>query len=710
MKQEFKQSILDALANPNLAGALGRFSVAYRVSRAKAYEGIDFEAVRTQIAEIKSSAASHFDELAETFTRAAEARGAKVFRANSPQAVKDYILRLAQERGVKSIVKSKSMASEEIHLNEHLEKAGIAVRETDLGEWIIQLAHQRPSHMVMPAIHMTKEEVAEVFSETVEPGQMPDIPKLVKFARGKLRPIFLGADMGISGANIAVAETGSLVIITNEGNARLVTTLPRIHVAIVGLEKLIEHFADIEPILTALPRSATAQLLTSYVSIISGPAPNTDGTPKDLHIILMDNRRNEMAHDPHFKPALQCIRCASCLNVCPVFRLVGGHVFGKVYTGGIGTILTAWFGALKESDEIQSLCIQCGNCKEVCPGKIDIPDLILELRRRLAVEQGQPMVQKAIFSVVNNRRVFHTMLRAASLGQKPFARQGFIRHLPLFLSSMTDFRSLPAIAEEPFRDRIKKIKQPKCAEKAAFFGGCLVDFAYPEMGEAVVQVLNKAGIEVTFPEAQTCCGAPARYSGAYEVAAQNGADNIRALLSEDVNYVVSACPTCTVALKQDFIGNLEAVGRTDELPAARRLAEKVVDFSTLVSQLVEQGRLKFKEGIEGVKFTYHDSCHFKRTLHADQTPRKLMQQAGYELVEMQESDMCCGMGGSYTLKLPELSAPILERKLVNIEQAGVPLVLIDCPGCVMQIRGGLDKRGSKIKAEHTAQRLAESLQ
>ena len=306
-------------------------------------------------------------------------------------------------------------------------------------------------------------------------------------------------------------------------------------------------------------------------------------------------------------------------------------------------------------------------------------------------------MQKAIFSVVNNRRLFHTMLRAASIGQKPFAKQGFIRHLPMFLGSMTEFRSLPAIAEVPFRDRIKKIKQPKCSEKAAFFGGCLVDFAYPEMGEAVVKILNKAGIEVVFPEGQTCCGAPARYSGAYEVAAQNGADNIRALLSEDVRYVVSACPTCTVALKQDFIANLLSVGRIGELPAARRLAAKAVDFSTLASQLVEQGRLKFKRGIDATKFTYHDSCHLKRTLRAERAPRKLMQQAGYELVEMQESDMCCGMGGSYTLKLPELSAPILERKLVNIEKTGAPLLLIDCPGCVMQIRGGIDKRGSRSR-------------
>ena len=286
----------------------------------------------------------------------------------------------------------------------------------------------------------------------------------------KLRAKFLNADMGITGANIAVAETGSIVIITNEGNARLVTTLPKIHVAIVGLEKLIEHFADVTPILTALPRSATAQLLTSYVSMISGPVPNTDGTPKELHIILMDNRRNEMSHDPRFKQALQCIRCASCLNVCPVFRLVGGHVFGKIYTGGIGTILTAWFDELKKSDEIQSLCIQCGNCTEVCPGKIDIPRS--DSGTAAAARRG------AGTAAWCRRRSSRSSTTAACstpccgprrLAQKPFAKDGFIRHLPMFLCSMTEFRCLPAIAEMPFRDKFKKIAQPKCAEKSAFY-------------------------------------------------------------------------------------------------------------------------------------------------------------------------------------------------------------------------------------------------
>ncbi|MGD0868640.1 MAG: L-lactate dehydrogenase (quinone) large subunit LdhH [Bryobacteraceae bacterium] len=711
MSAAFKESIHSAVNNANLTGALGRFSEAYRISRAKAYEGIDFEAVRGRIAELKSYAASHFDELAGIFTRNAQARGAIVFRTADPAAVNQYILDLAKANGVRSVVKSKSMASEEIHLNRHLEAAGIAVSETDLGEWIVQLAGERPSHMVMPAIHMTKEQVAEVFSKEVSQRLAADIPALVKLARKELRAKFLDAEMGVSGANIAVAETGSIVIITNEGNARLVTTLPKTHVAIVGVEKLVASFTDILPILTALPRSATAQLLTSYVSIITGPSPNPDGSLKDLHIVLMDNHRSDMSADPMFKEALQCIRCASCLNVCPVFRLVGGHVFGKIYTGGIGTILTAWFDELKTSEDIQGLCIQCGNCVDVCPGKVPIPDMILELRRRLVQQQGSSLKEKAAFSIVNNRRLFHSLLRAASTVQKPFAKDGFIRHLPMFLSDLCEFRSLPAVAGEPFRDRFRKMQQPECKERAAFYAGCLIDFAYPETGEAVVKVLNQAGIQVVFPEEQTCCGAPARFSGAYEVAAGNAAANIDALLQDDVRYVVSACPTCTVALKHDFAKTFESLGMAASLPRAAALAAKVVDFSSLVKKLADEGRLTIPEGRHLAKITYHDSCHLKKSLKVSQAPRDLLQQAGYELTEMFESDMCCGMGGSYSLKLPEISAPILQRKLTNIRKTGAAIAAMDCPGCAMQIRGGIDKarlaQGTPVQVRHTAELLAD---
>ena len=709
MKSDFKESISKAVNNPILTGALGKFSEAYKVNRAKAYEDIDFEALRQNIADRKAYAATHIDLLAASFKINAEAAGAKVYLADSPEKVKEYILKVAKDNNVKTVVKSKSMASEEIHLNKFLEENGMSVRETDLGEWIIQLAGQRPSHMVMPAIHMTKEEVSELFSKAVGERLSTDIPRLVEVARKELRSKFLEADMGISGGNLAVAETGSIVLVTNEGNARMVTTLPKVHVALVGIEKFVEKFEDIVPVLEALPRSATAQLLTSYVSIITGATENTDGSMKDLHIILMDNRRTEMSKDTKFVQAMQCIRCGSCLNVCPIYRLVGGHVFGSVYTGGIGTILTAWFEQLQNSEDIQGLCIQCGNCKDICPGMLDIPDMIMEIRRRLAVEKGQSFVQKAIFTVVNNRKLFHTMLRAASITGKPFTTGAFIRHLPFFLSDLTEGRSLPAIAAEPFRDTFKKIKQPKLKEKAAFYAGCLIDFAYPEMGVSLVKILNKAGIEVIFPEDQTCCGAPARYNGAYEVAANNATDNINALLKEDVDYVVSACPTCTVALDHEFISTFNSLGQTEMLPKAKKLAAKTIDFSTLIKKLVDEGRLTHTQGRKLGSITYHDSCHLKRTLKVSDEPRELLQKVGYELTEMFECDTCCGMGGSYSIKLPEISGPILQRKLTNIKSTGAGIVAMDCPGCVMQIRGGMDQDGAKIKVMHTVELLAEQL-
>jgi Fe-S oxidoreductase len=334
----------------------------------------------------------------------------------------------------------------------------------------------------------------------------------------------------------------------------------------------------------------------------------------------------------------------------------------------------------------------------------------VELRRRVTKEQGLPFLQKAIFSVVNNRRLFHGMLRAAWLAQKPFAKKGFIRHLPMMLSGLTDLRSLPAIAARPLRDTLPELEQPRgLTEKAALYAGCLIDFSYPEIGEKVVKILNRAGIEVVFPQGQTCCGAPARYSGAYEVAARNALDNIDALLGERVDHVVCACPTCTVGLKQHFGEYLEATGQHDQLVRARELADKSVDFSTLVKRLVDQGRLTLKEGVDLGTITYHDSCHYKRTLHASQAPRELLGKAGARLVEMPEADICCGMGGSYSIKMPTLSTPMLERKLKNIALTGAPVTATDCPGCVMQLRGGFDARDDQQHhVHHTVELLADA--
>lgn len=707
---DLKQRIDKALADGRIATALGKFGSAYVVSRAKAYEGIDFEELRDRLVELRGRAAADLDGLAERFAAEARKAGATVVRFDDPQKVKDHIAALCKERGVKRIVKSKSMATEELHLNAHLEAQGIAVSETDLGEWIIQLARQRPSHMVMPAIHLSKEQVATLFSKEVEEELAPDIPALVAVARRELREKFLAADLGITGANIAVAETGTLVTVTNEGNARLVSTLPPVHVAVVGIEKLVERFADIAPILTALPRSATSQLLTSYVTLYTGPSPAPDGKPKELHILLVDNKRSQMAKDPAFSQALRCIRCASCANVCPIFQVVGGHAFGGVYTGGIGAILAAWFEALGSSKDIQSLCIQCGTCVQVCPTRIDIPGLIVELRGRVAKEEKAPFLQRAAFKVVNNRRMFHAVLRAAAKAQRPFAKDGMIRHLPFFLSGMTKDRSLPAVADEPLRDLFPAFAQPSPArDTAAFYAGCLIDFAYPDVGKAVVRTLAAAGVRTAFPEGQTCCGAPARYSGDLEVAAQNARDNIAALEGVGARWIVSACPTCTVALKEDLAATLRARGDEEWAARADRLAAKVRDFSGLVDELVGEGRLAFTGSTASPgQVTYHDSCHLKRKLHAERAPRRLLEGAGARLTEMAESDTCCGMGGSYSLKFPEISRPLLARKLDSVRKTGAPTVATDCPGCVVQLGGGLDRAGDgKVKARHLAELIAD---
>ena len=710
MDKEFKKKISGALDNDVLRGALGRFGDAYVIARAKAYEGYDFEAISENIVRVKSFAASHLDEMLDQFEKEATARGAKVYRASTAEDAKRYVSELAKNKGVKRIVKSKSMVSEEILLNDDLIAQGIDVQETDLGEWIVQLAGQHPSHMVLPAIHMTKEEVADTFTGHLKRPNEPIIAELVKTARVELRKKFLGADMGISGANMAVAETGTLIMLTNEGNGRLTSTLPPIHVFLVGIEKLVPKFEDATHILQALPRSATGQQITSYVSMVTGPTPAyyADGTVKDkeFHIVIIDNGRRKMYNDEKFKKTFQCIRCASCLNVCPAFQLLGGHVYGHIYTGGIGTILTNFVNSEKDAKNPQNLCLQCGKCTEVCPGKLDIPQMILELRNRMGEKDGLPLAQKFALDVVSNRRLFHSMLRIAAVAQKPFTKgQPVIRHLPMFLSGLTEKKSLPAVAKVPFRDVFKKVKQDVKNQKGkiALYAGCLIDFVYPKIGEGVIVALNEKGYEVVFPDGQSCCGAPATYMGDRKNARKCAVMNIEAMEAEKVDYVVTACPTCTHAL----IDSYKELVQDDPalLARAEELSSKSRDFSKLLFDL---GGLP--AGGDGVplKITYHDSCHLKRSMGVFTEPRKILSDiAGVKLIEMKESDRCCGFAGSYSIKFPEISGPILDRKMKNIEETGADVVVVDCPGCLMQISGGLDKKNPKIKVIHTAELLLE---
>jgi iron-sulfur cluster protein len=708
--RQYRERIDQALASPHLQGALHRFADAYATSREAAFAGLDFEAMRSEIAAIKDDVRERREELIAEFTRNAQAAGATVFLAGTAEEANDYILRLAREKGVGLAAKSKSMASEEIHLNKALEKEGIKTVETDLGEWIIQLAGQRPSHMVMPAIHMVKEEVAELFSKVTGKAEPAEIPHLVRLARQQLRQAYLEADMGISGANIAVAETGGIALVTNEGNARLVTTLPRIHVALVGIEKLVPTLEDAAAILRILPRNATAQLLTSYVTWVRGAVPCGEGE-KELHIVLLDNGRSALAESPHCRDALRCIKCGACANVCPVYQTVGGHVFGHIYISAIGIILTAFFHGLDKAAEIVRACIGCRACVAVCPSKIDLESIILHLRETVGEEEGIGAGKALVFKkVLRNRKLFHSLIRAASLLQKPVTRgERTIRHLPLFFSSLTEWRTLPAIAEKPLREIWEKEEQKvdKPRFRAALFAGCLNDFVYPELGTALIRVMNRLGVEVIFPQKQNCCGVPALYSGDRETAVELARQNVEAMLEENPDYVLTTCPTCTLALQRDFVDHL--MDNPVWAQRAERLSAITMDVSRFIVEILG-GSDTFKGLADPEKVTYHDSCHLKRGAGVWREPRELLATSGRELVEMAHSDRCCGFGGSYSFTShPAIARKILEDKVADIEKTGAVCVAMDCPGCMMQIRGGLEKKGVAVRAAHTIELLADTL-
>jgi len=706
--KQYKQRVDKALATPKLQKALHQFGDAYLLARENAFANFDFEELRTAVAEMKNQVLAEREELQAQFIANAEAAGARVYLARTAEDANRYIADLAREKGVKLVVKSKSMASEETHLNQAIETSGARALETDLGEWIIQLAGQRPSHMVMPAIHMFKEEVAELFSKQTGREEPAEIEHLVQVAREQLRQGYLEADMGVSGANMAIAETGGIALVTNEGNARLTTTLPKIHVALVGTEKLVPTLEDAAKVLQVLPRNATGQQLTSYVTWSRGAVPCGE-EQKELHIGLLDNGRSALAESDKCRDALRCIPCGACANVCPVYQTVGGHVFGHIYIGAIGIILTAFFHGLDNAAEIVRACIGCRACVSVCPSKIDLEDIILQLREVIGDEEGIGAGKSLVFrKVLRNRALFHTLLRTASKLQKPVTRgERTIRHLPLFFNSLTEWRSLPAIADKPLRDSFADIPQPleKPKYTVAFFAGCLNDFVYPEMGESLVKVLNRLGVRVTFPKKQNCCGVPALYSGDKETATELAKQNVEALLADAPDFVVTTCPTCTMALQRDFVEQL----KDNPVWAARaeELAEKTIDVARLIHEHLDA---KAVLGEVAEKVTYHDSCHLKRGAGVWQEPRALLEQSGRELLEMAHADRCCGFGGSYSFSShPEIARKILEDKLADIEQSGASCVAMDCPGCLLQIAGGLDAKGSQVRAKHTIELLAESL-
>lgn len=717
MSRTMSKQVSRALSDKDLQTALSRLMSLMKIGRQIAFAGVDFDALSTQIREVKERAIANLPHLVEEFKKQATKAGAIVYEAKNANEANSYVLKLTQRAGVRHVVKSKSMLTEEIGLREHLEKAGIEVTETDIGEWIIQLARERPAHIVGPAIHKTIEQVAELFSKATGQKLEAEPQLLLDTARNMLRQKYIDAQMGISGANMAIAETGTLTIVTNEGNGCMVTTLPPIHVAIVGYEKIVSTWEDTATILRLLSRCTASMKMPVYVSYITGPSrlSATLGTgsttatgPAELHIVLVDNGRWEMWRSPYFQEALYCIRCGACLNVCPVFASLAGQTYGYIYQGGIGAVLTAFFHGMDKARDPASLCLGCMACKEACPARIDIPRLVSQLKTIIAEEQGLPWVERFVYNTfLRNPRRLDAAMKAVYLFEKRFAdADSIVRHLPPPLDTLTDAISLPTVSPITLRQRLISSTHPQTTgqPKVALYAGCVGNYVYPETCEQALKVLRQYGADVYFPSEQGCCGAPAYFSGDSTTALKLAEANITALEQEGPDYIVTLCPGCAVMLKQNYLTLTKSTPYLNK--RSKFIADKVCDFSQLVLRLSPQTAPK---PTSGQKVTYHDPCHLKRGLGIASEPRQLLHSYGFEIVEMADADACCGFGGRVVLDYPQLSASILKRKLDAIEATGVSAVVTSCLPCVLQLRGGLDKRHSPIKVLHIAEFLANHL-
>ena len=710
--KSYKKQLKEALQDQFLRRALSTFNKTYRDNRAGVYAGMDFDAIKQEIAADKDASMPRLQALMAEFKQYAEAAGTHVHVARDAVEANQIISQIARDNAVQHIIKSKSMTAEETYLNDHLEKEGFKVTETDLGEWIIQLRQEGPSHMVMPAIHLSRYQVGELFNDVTNQHLDPeDIDRLVKVARKELRPAFLEADMGISGANFAIADSGTLGLVTNEGNMRLVTSLPRVHVALVGFDKLLPDLKSALKILKLLPRNATGQALTSYVTWIKGAnqCRNAPNQKKIMHIIFLDNGRLELAKDPVFSEALRCIRCGACANVCPIYSKVGGHKFGHVYIGAIGLILTLFYHGRENDRAIVKNCLNCQACKAVCAADIDLPYLIKKTLRMVLDADGRKSIKNLLLSkVMPNRRLFHFLLRQAYLAQKPLTKEGpLIRHLPHFFEKQHGFRSLPVIAAKPFRDRWQHldVAVKPATHTVSFLAGCAVDFIYPEQAEAMIKLIKDRSVKVVFPEEQSCCGLPALMAAEEETAGALARQNYKAFENISSDIILTLCASCASHLKHYYPKIARQVGIPKKDMTA--FVDKVMDFSSFMINVLGISPDAFEPSDK--KVAYHSPCHLCRGMGVTEEPRKLIETAGLNYVPCADEDVCCGFGGSYSVDFPEISAEILKQKLAGVSESGADVLVSDCPGCVLQLRGGMDKQGHGIAVKHISEVVADQL-
>ncbi len=460
--ESIRRTVGNAPLQEAIYGATGRL-MSKRLGTVTADVLPDYQELRAQAHNIKEHTLDNLDYYLEQLEANVIAHGGHVVWCTTGAEVADFILSLAKQRQARLIVKSKSMTTEEIDLNERLEHHQLEAVETDLGEYILQLAHEKPYHIVAPALHKTRYDVADIFTERLGVEREVVIEKQTRIARGVLREKFLAADIGITGANFLVADSGAVVVVENEGNARLSSSAPKVHIAIAGIEKVIPRAQDLPVFLKLLGRSATGQPMTVYTSFLSGPRrPGEPDGPDEFHLVLLDNGRTKLLADSAKRESLFCIRCGACLNHCPVYRKIGGHNYPWVYSGPIGAIITPQFMGVMQHPWLPFASSLCGACGEVCPVKIDIPRLLLDLRSEVVAERqrrGSTRLERAAFRLyawIASHPAVYSLAGSMAARVAPRGRDGWIRRLPAILrpailAKWLSERDLPAPARQSFR-------------------------------------------------------------------------------------------------------------------------------------------------------------------------------------------------------------------------------------------------------------------
>jgi L-lactate dehydrogenase complex protein LldF len=461
VETSFKKRVAGAVTDERLHAALRKATERFGANRVRMLDTLpDPDAARDRARAIRRHTIANLDRYLEQFAASVERAGGKIHWAADAAEANRIVVQLAKERGVQMLVKGKSMVSEETHLNDALEAAGISPIETDLAEYVLQLGGEAPSHIVVPIVHMVRQDISRMFHEKLGTEETDDVLTLARIAREQLRPKYIQAGMGVSGVNFGVAETGTINLVTNEGNGRLTTSLPRYHVAMMGIERLVPTVEDLGLMLQLLGRSATGQKISVYSNMITGPRrPGDADGPEELHIVLVDNGRTRILAS-EYAEMLTCIRCGACLNSCPVYGLIGGHAYDAVYPGPMGSVLSPLFGGFDRYADLPHATSLCGACREVCPVRIDLPGLMLRLRRDTVREGRQPRWLKlGLFGytlAAKSPTLFRLGARMAALGSGILSRNGWISKLPPPLNAWTGTRDFPRFAGKSFQSRWKE--------------------------------------------------------------------------------------------------------------------------------------------------------------------------------------------------------------------------------------------------------------